>query len=126
MHSISALLLVSLLPTLCYAAAPVLTQPLTTWRDLFYAVPATIGTPPQQFRLVIDEQSYGLTVAEKCCVACCHMNAYEPTKSTSYSQAHAPMQQKCYLDDSSTASKCYPYTELIQVSTGCPTLKACF
>lgn len=102
----------------------VLKQSLSTFRDLVYAAPFGMGIPTQKFQLIIDHASSTLRVAEECCVDCCHMNWYNPNKSTSFQGGNSGSWVSCSLGGAGQAGECYGFTEAIQVRTDLLTMRA--
>ncbi|KAH7711305.1 aspartic protease [Aphelenchoides avenae] len=77
-----------------------------------------MGTPPQDFQLILTDITTGPLVAEQCCVACCHMHWYDPHKSTTYHSGYpfgGPL--GCLLGDGTDGStdRCYQFRESIQI-----------
>uniref|UniRef100_A0A914DTL8 Peptidase A1 domain-containing protein n=1 Tax=Acrobeloides nanus TaxID=290746 RepID=A0A914DTL8_9BILA len=59
-------------------------QPVNDYDDAEYLGNITIGTPGQQFSVVLDTGSANLWVGDKSCATCAGKNTFDQTKSSTY------------------------------------------
>jgi hypothetical protein len=62
----------------------VVSQPANDYDDLEYIGNGTLGTPQQQFLIILDTGSSNLWVPDSTCAACSSKNQYDATKSSTF------------------------------------------